>query len=80
MYTLRTRHGNTATENQNLGNHYSVFNPVSDYFHDQTKEMKEDDKKMISGFLVDEKGITYPLHVGYDYYIMTENGKTFEKL
>jgi hypothetical protein len=80
MYTLRIIEKDGQVSNQSLGENYSVT----------YKATCKDYEKVASGAVTNER--TYAIVVGNDgkvvfpifdnikYFIMTENGKTFEKL
>lgn len=96
MYTLRqieTRidskaNGGQAQHERNvcLGREYSVINAVTSseefkktFAHYWHKEYSEDSNTYC--FVVSEGGMSiYPLIKGNLYFIMTENGKTFDNL
>lgn len=96
MYTLRIieetkNEGNTYYDqminNHALGNSYSVIkNGASDDFHSIMKEKyPEWDKTRIKAIVLSSKQETFFIDKGeankqYSYFIMTENGKTFERL
>ena len=76
MFILRIIHkeSNTAS-NWVVGNSYTVDKNVFLYY----PNLKED--TTISAVLVGDNENVYQLsNKGYDYYIMTDTGKTFEKL
>lgn len=81
MYTLRiiSENDKLRTANQSLGNDYSVTYKNSPLFEETSKPAicNENTYAVVVG---NEGKIVYPLFKGNDYFIMTESGKTFEKL
>lgn len=95
MYTLRiienTRENEEnlfeqVIENFELGNSYSIIKKGSSKeFDSQLEECFENDKKDIRLLLCAENGIKFHILNNnknriFEYFIMTDSGKTFEKL
>ena len=81
MFILRMIDENRMTCNYELSDNYSVvskiYNPKEfQDFCDMHQVMPE----FCDGIISDENGKFFPLHKDTHYYVMTENGKTFERL
>lgn len=96
MYTLRiieeTRDSketrfDKVVENYSLGNYYSVLsNGATKEFDEVMKtDFPAEDKSTIRAIVIGENRLTMHIEENtenkhFSYFIMTENGKTFEKL
>ena len=81
MFILRMIDENRMTCNYELSDNYSVvskhYNPKEfQDFCDMHNVLPE----AYDGIISDENGKFFPLHKDTHYYVMTENGKTFERL
>lgn len=88
MYTLRTVPPNGANENQLIGDNYSFTHrsqhpeAFKEMFRDVFTEVEAKSQprtKLVYGFVL-SKGVAHPLYNDNIYYIMSESGKTFDKL
>jgi len=79
MYTLRIK-TEKALRNIALGGSYSVSYPGSPIFEFEVKQMKKGSTSDIKCFLHSEDGVCFIIAQTGEYYIMTDSGKTFEKL
>lgn len=93
MYTLRTIDEGCRTKvyNQNLGENYTTVYNKQEESDNKRLSKANDDYEVLSkkcivnentyAILVADNGkIIIPLFSGNEYFIMTENGKTFERL
>lgn len=95
MYTLRViieersdekKPFEQVIDNYALGNSYRVAKKgVSKQFEDGLKEYPKESTEGVKAVLFSEKGETWFImesseNVKYSYFIMTENGKTFDRL
>lgn len=84
MYTLRTIRTNYPIANQCLGDHYhTILKESTPEEFKKTCEIywNEPEPEQTYGFIVCFNGSkVLPLFAGNFYYIMTENGKTFDNL
>lgn len=95
MYTLRViieersdekKPFEQVIDNYALGNSYRVAkNGNSKQFEEGLKEFPEENVKDVKAVLFSEKEQTWFImnsseNIKYSYFIMTENGKTFERL
>lgn len=81
MFILRMVDENRISRNYELSDNYSVvsklLNPKEfEDFCDMHRVMPEG----CDGIVFDEDGKFYVLHKDTHYYVMTESGKTFERL
>lgn len=81
MFILRMIDENRMTRNYELSDNYSVvskiYNPKEfQDFCDMHQVMPE----FCDGIISDENGKFFPLDKDTHYYVMTESGKTFERL
>ena len=95
MYTLRVIIESRSNEkkpfdqvidNYSLGNSYRIAKKgISKQFAEGIKEFPEVDDEDVRAVIFSEKQTTWFIRNGndntkYSYFIMTENGKTFERL
>lgn len=84
MYTLREIDRKLGTSNTALGDHYSVIMKAVNekQFLETVKQWDEKCLKDLYGLVVFDgaDGSLMPLYKGREYYVMTDSGKTFEKL
>jgi hypothetical protein len=95
MYTLRSITKTGLQRNESLGLNYTLihrfynyeefqrnFKFLFDKDHVADDDLKSDgDTKDTYAFVVSENGgQIFPLYKSNDYYIMTDNGKTFDNL
>jgi hypothetical protein len=81
MFILRMIDEGRIARNYELGDNYSVmskfYNPKEfQDFCDLHQVMPE----LTDGIISDEDGKFFTLHKSTHYYVMTESGKTFERL
>ncbi len=81
MFILRMIDEGRIARNYELGDNYSVmsklYNPKE--FQDFCN-MHQVTSEGADGIISDEDGKFFTLHKDTHYYVMTENGKTFERL
>ena len=81
MFILRMIDENRIARNYELSDNYSV---VSKLLHpkefEDSCDMFQVTPEGCDGIVCDEDGKFYVLHKDTHYYIMTESGKTFERL
>lgn len=95
MYTLRViiekrsdghKPFDQVIDNYSLGNSYRIARKgMSDEFNEGLKEYPEESGENVRAVLFSEKQETWFImgdseNLKYSYFIMTENGKTFERL
>lgn len=80
MYTLRTVYKDKTVSNINLGASYTVCYPASPAFNKKTASMDGDRISDIRLFVFSESGTCFVIDGENQYFIMTETGKTFERL
>lgn len=84
MYTLRQITPDGIHRNQCLGSHYSVI--YRQWHGEKFTELlgktdtHPDQHKVFAIVLFQNGSDEYPLYSGFHYYIMTESGKTFERI
>ena len=92
MYTLRIieevrKNENTpfsqVIRNFNLGDSYSTYTKGSEKFNEIVSNLPKDNE--IRKIVIDSKQLEYTIfscskNTKFSYFIMTENGKTFERL
>ena len=79
MYTLRVK-TERALQNIALGESYSVSYPGSPVFEMEYKQLEGSIKDELKCVLHGESGLCFLIVSSGEYYIMTDSGKTFEKL
>ena len=81
MFILRMIDENRMTRNYELSDNYSVVSKLSNpkEFQDFC-DMHDVLPDLFDGIVSDEDGKFYVLHKDTHYYVMTESGKTFERL
>lgn len=79
MYTLRIVEDGFI-QNIALGNSYTVALPISEQFASMALNFKEESISNLNSIITSEYGTTFPIWYNKDYYIVADNGKTFEKL
>lgn len=85
MYTLRTIFQTKIERNNYLGNNYEIIKKENVlefefHFNDLFKGDEElNDKENVFAFIITPK-ISIPLYKTSKYYIVSENGKTYQKL
>jgi hypothetical protein len=83
MYTLRQVTPNGVIHNEFIGTKYSVIHrsKASNEFESLCEIEKRDLKSPIIAFVLSEGGkVAYPIWEGAEYFIVTESGKTFERI
>lgn len=95
MYTLRSISKTGLQRNENLGSNYSLvhrdynypefqrqFKFIFDKDHvaDNDPESNGDTKDTYAFVISENGGQIFPLYKTFDYYIMTDSGKTFDNL
>ena len=81
MFILRMIDKDRMTRNYELSDNYSVVSKLSNpkEFQDFC-DMHDVLPDIYDGIISDEDGKFFPLDKGTHYYVMTESGKTFERL
>lgn len=81
MFILRIVFNSGVTHNQVLGNHYQIIRPENekDFNHLLKKACHKDET---IGFILHgaNESESWPIYENHKYYIMTESGKTFERV
>lgn len=94
MYTLRSIDDNQGVSNHSLGDFYSkvdrlnnperfselfknVFNEKSDY---EKKSVPSTTDEIVTAFIISNNDYIIPIYSSHSNYIMTESGKTFERI
>lgn len=83
MFILRTV-DSEGMSNTQLGDYYNVVlkknNEIK--FNENVKHWSKDEKEGLYGIVLFDydNELIMPLYEGSEYYIMTDSGKTFEKL
>lgn len=80
MYTLRIMTSDKQVTNHSLGGSYTVSYPSSSIFKKEVSLMDGSEVGKIKCFLHAENGVCFIIAEGSEYFVMTENGKTFERL
>lgn len=80
MYTLRIITPDHIVTNQNLGDWYTVSRKGSPVFEKEISLMGGSGVSEIEAFVHGESNCCVVVAPGSDYYVMTESGKTFERL
>lgn len=82
MYTLRTIQENEIIVNEELGDHYTLVRKESKLFEEWclTASMTESSAKSCVAIIHAPKTYYKPLYLGNSYYVMTDEGKTFERI
>lgn len=81
MFILRMVDENRISKNYELSDNYSVVSKL--YNHKEFEDFCDMHQVMpdgCDGIISDEDGKFYVLHKDTHYYVMTESGKTFERL
>jgi hypothetical protein len=81
MFILRMIDENRMTRNYELSDNYSVVSKLSNpkEFQDFC-DMHNVLPEAYDGIISDENGKFFPLDKNTHYYVMTESGKTFERI
>jgi succinate dehydrogenase/fumarate reductase flavoprotein subunit len=85
MYTLRTIFQTEIERNNYLGNNYEIIKKENTqefehHFYDLFKGQHElNDKENVYAFIITPK-IAIPLYETSMYYIVNQNGKTYQKI
>ena len=79
MYTLRIINKNGNQFNQNLGDNYHVIRKGQENFEEAKKPAVTNDNTFAVIIYNDGKDV-FPLFSDNENYVMTDTGKTFEKL
>jgi hypothetical protein len=82
MYTLRILSNDHVVTNHNLGESYTVSYPGSIPFKRELEAIdgERTPKDRINAVLHNAIGVTFFLTNDSEYFIMTDSGKTFERL
>jgi hypothetical protein len=81
MYTLRTVHKEGKSHNQFLGDNYATLYKDTCDEYEKTAAICTTNENTYAIIVASDGSKLIPLYKGnQDYYIMTERGKTFEKL
>jgi hypothetical protein len=80
MYTLRILTKNHETLNFNLGESYTVSHKGSFAFDEKTEGMGGSLKENIKSVIMGENGVNAIVTSDQTYFVMTDSGKTFERL
>lgn len=79
MYTLRIV-TKKALQNIAIGESYSVSYPGSPVYEMEFKNLEGSVKDELKCILHSESGVAFLIVESGEYYVMTDSGKTFEKL
>jgi len=80
MYTLRIIEQNGQVSNQNLGDNYSVTYKATCKEYEKIASVAITNEKTYAIVVGNDGKDVFPLFDNKKYFVMTESGKTFEKL
>ncbi len=80
MFTLRIIEQKGQTSNQSLGNFYTVTYKASCKDYEKAASKTITNEKTYAIVVGDFGKVVFPLFDNREYFIMTESGKTFERL
>ena len=82
MYTLRTIQEDEVIINEEIGDHYTLVRAGTPKFNewiDLAIKCKDSQKKCVA-IIHGPKAYYRPIYSGNGYYVMTDEGKTFERI
>ena len=80
MYTLRIIEQNGQVSNQSLGENYSVTHKETCKDYEKVASVAITNERTYAIVVGNSGKVVFPLFDDRQYFIMTESGKTFEKL
>ena len=80
MYTLRVIEQDGRVSNQNLGDNYSVTHKATCKEYEKLAITATTNERTYAIIVGNDGKVVFPLFDNKNYFVMTENGKTFEKL
>lgn len=82
MFILRVVFKAGVTHNHILGNDYKIIRPENerDFNHHLESACHKEETKAFIEYSINDHITTWPVYENHQYYIMTESGKTFEKI